>query len=143
MRLTLPWLGVAVAWLALLPALAGLQLVPAPVSWPHRLEQAELLGLSAYLAWKYLVAGLLALHVLNSYVYLGNHPFWMFVTVTARSLLKPLARVPLKVDKVDFAPLVGIAVVFLVTRGAESGFQFPGLTLRIPSLADLYMKLPL
>jgi uncharacterized protein YggT (Ycf19 family) len=141
-RLVLPWLGVATAWLALLPVLAGLQLVPPPASWGHRCEQAALLGLGAYLAWKHLIVGLLALHTLNSYVYLGTHAFWSFVTVAARGLLQPLERLPLRTDRVDFTPLVGIALVLLVTRLAESGWQFPGLTLRIPSLAELYMRLP-
>lgn len=142
-RLALPWAGVALLWLMLNPVLSWLQIVPPAVSWGHRLQQAVLLGISAFLVWKYLIAGLLALHVLNSYVYLGNYPFWTFVTVAAQNLLKPLRCVPLRVDKVDFAPLLGIAIVMGAAHLAEQGRDVPFTVLRVPSLADLYRKLPL
>jgi uncharacterized protein YggT (Ycf19 family) len=130
-RLILPVAVVALLWLALSPALAGMHIVPPPLSWTHRLQQAALLGLGACLAWKYLIAGLLVLHILNSYVFLGNHPFWTFITMAARSLLKPFGRLPLQLGRVDFAPLVVLAVVFLL---AEYGGQ---------SLTQLYARLPL
>ena len=53
--------------------------------------------------WKYFIVGILLLHLLNSYVYFGNHPFWNFVNATARNLLYPLRWLPLRVGKVDFA----------------------------------------
>jgi uncharacterized protein YggT (Ycf19 family) len=142
-RLAAPLATGALLWLASSPLLAALHLVPPPQSWAHRLEQAVLLGLSTYLAWKYLVAGLLALHILNNYVYLGNHAFWNFVTLAAQSLLKPLRRFRLRVDKVDFAPLVGVAIARAVAHLAENGRDLPFTLLRIPSLADLFRSLPL
>ena len=80
-------------------------------------------GLGSYLSWKYLIGGLLALHLVSSYVYLGNQPFWHFVAPTGRNLLRPLRRVPLRLGKVDFAPLVGIALVFLAAEFAERGLS--------------------
>lgn len=142
-RLILPWAGVALLWIVVNPMLSWLQLVPPAVSWGHRLQQASLLGVSAFLTWKYLIAGLLTLHVLNSYVYLGNYPFWSFVSLAAQSLLRPLRWVPLRVDKVDFAALIGIALVLGAAFLAEQGRDVPFTLLRIPSLADLYRKLPL
>lgn len=142
-RLVLPWLGGGAAWLTLLPLLTALQLVPPPVSSVHRLEQAVLLGLSAYLMWKPLVVGLLLLHLLNSYVYLGTHPFWGFVSVAGRSLLRPLARLPLRTRRLDFAPVVAIALVLLICRLAQQGLRLPGAGWTLPGLADLYMRLPL
>ena len=115
-RLVLPLLGVALAWLALEPLLAWVELVPKTASWAHRLEQATLIGAGAYLSWQYLIGGLLALHILNSYVYLGSHAFLTFVTVAAQSLLKPLQPVPLQLSKVDFAPLVAVAMVFAIAE---------------------------
>ncbi len=115
-RLVLPFVGMATLWLAINPILHGLQIVPPPVSWAHRLEQAVLVGVGAYLEWKFLIGGLLALYILNSYVYLGSHPFWNFVATTAQSLISPLRVVPLQVGRVDFVPLVTVGLVFLIAE---------------------------
>jgi uncharacterized protein YggT (Ycf19 family) len=130
-RLLLPALGTAGLWLLLSPLLVWLGIVPRPVSWAHRLEQGALLGASVYLVWKYAIGALLALHLVNSYVYLGNHPLWTFVAVAAQGLLRPLRGLPLQVSKVDFAPLVMVAAVFLVAE----------LSGRL--LTQLYGRLPL
>jgi len=117
LRLALPGLGAGLAWLALNPLLAHWGLLPTPASWVHRLEQAVLIGAGAYLGWKYVIAALLVLHLVNSYVYLGGHPFWTFVSTAAQRLLRPLRPLPLQVSKVDFAPLLWVAVVlFLAER---------------------------
>ena len=52
----------------------------------ERLEAALLVGLGSYTVWKYVVAGLLVLHLLSTYVYFGKHPFWKYVDATARTL---------------------------------------------------------
>lgn len=130
-RLALPLFGVALAWLAIGPLLTWLELIPGTASWEHRLEQATLIGAGGYLSWKYLIGGLLALYILNSYVYLGRHPFLAFITAASQSLLKPFRPVPLQISKVDFAPLVAVAIVFLIAG-------FGGL-----ALTRLYGLLPL
>ena len=138
-RLALPFMVVAILWLILGTPLGWLGVVPRPGPWLQRCAQAALLGLSAYLAWKYLIAGLLALHLLHSYVHLGNNPIWNFVATAARSLLKPLRLVPLRVDKMDFAPLVGIAFIFLLAYAAENGLAlFSGI--QVPGLFELYLR---
>ena len=73
---------------------------------------------------------ILLLHLLNSYIYFGKHPFWRYVNVTAQTLLQPLRKIPLRIGKVDFAPVLGIAVIFLAAEGI--GYE----------LARLYAKLP-
>jgi uncharacterized protein YggT (Ycf19 family) len=107
-------------WLASWP-LAWLQIVPQPVSAAHRLEAALVIGLGSYPAWKYVVGALLALHLLNSYIYFGNHPFWNYVNAEARTLLSLLRKLPLQAGKADFAPVVGIVLVFLLAEFAERG----------------------
>ena len=72
-----------------------------------------------------------SLHLLNSYIYFGKHPFWNYVTAEAQTLLRPLRAVPLRAGKADFAPVVGIVLVFLFAELAERG------------LAALYLRLPL
>ena len=93
--------------------------------------RAALIGLSTYLTWRYLLGGLLLLHLVNSHVYLGKHPFWSFVSATATTALSPLRVIPLRIAKMDFSPVVGIAIVFL----AGEAYQ------RL--LTTLYERLPL
>ena len=116
------WLG---SWL-----LASLQVIPEPVSPAHRLEEALVIALGSYLIWKYVIGALLILHLLNSYIYFGKHPFWAYVNAEAQTLVSPLRGLPLRVGKVDFAPIVGMALVFLAAELAGRGLGF------------LYGKLP-
>ncbi len=116
LKLLLPFLLGGLCWLAMHPILNWLGIVPASKSTAQLFEQAALIGAATYLAWKYLMVGVLLLHLLNSYVYLGNHAFWNFVNATARNLLLPLRWLPLRFGKVDFLPLIGIALIFLITE---------------------------
>ncbi len=59
--------------------------------------------------------------MLGSYVYFSKHPFWDNVNEISRRLLTPLRAVPLRVGKVDFAPLIGIVLVLALTQLAEAG----------------------
>lgn len=125
----LPVLIAAPFWLGLSWLLARQNILDsAPVTL--RLQQGVVIGLSAYLSWQYLVTALLALYILASYVYLGNHSIWAFINVSARTLLGPLRRLPLRLGKIDLAPLVVIAGVLLAAQFAGNG------------LALLYERLP-
>ena len=86
------------------------------MSLAQRFEEALVIGLSAYLLWKFVIVALLALHLLNNYIYFGRHPFWNYVDMTAQKLLRPLKKIPLRAGKVDFAPVIGIALVFLLAE---------------------------
>lgn len=130
-KLILPLVLVAPLWWLTSWLLAWLAIVPQPVSTVHRLEESLVIGLGSYLAWKFAAAALLILYLLNSYIYFGRHPFWNYVTTEAQTLLRPLHAIPLRAGKVDLAPVVGMAVVFLLGELAERG------------LAALYLRLPL
>ena len=65
--------------------------------------------------------GFLALYVLNSYVYLGDFAFLDFVNTTSHGLLRPLRRLPLRVGRVDLAPLAGMALVMLAAEYGRRG----------------------
>ena len=99
-------------WLALHPALTSLSILPANRVDGQLFKQAAILGASTYLLWKYLIVGVLLLHLVNSYVYLGNQAFWNFINVTARNILFPLRWIPLRAGRMDFLPLVAMALVF-------------------------------
>jgi len=130
-KAVLPFLVAFAAWFLASLLFARYQIIPPPVSNHHRLEQAVIVGLGWYLIWKYLIGVLLAVHLVSSYVYFGNQPIWNFVALTGRNLLSPLRRLPLHFGKIDFAPLVGVVLVFLAAYGAERG------------LTSLFRRLPL
>jgi uncharacterized protein YggT (Ycf19 family) len=149
----LPLAVIALVWgLASWP-LAWLRLVPHPASEWHRLGEALVIALASCLVWKYLVAALLALHLLNSYIYFGRNPLWNYVHATAKQLLRPLEMVPLRVGKADFAPVAGIALVFLLACCVQDGIKmFPRTgehghplvpLINIPGLVDIYRWLSL
>jgi len=145
LKCLLPLLVTASAWWLASWVLAPLQIIPPPLSAAHRLEEALVIGLGSYLSWKYPAAALLLLHLLNSYIYFGKQPAWEYVNATARTLLSPLRALPLRLSKADFAPVVGIVLIFLFAQLAQNGIQVNGHWLRftIWGLAELYQRLPL
>jgi uncharacterized protein YggT (Ycf19 family) len=121
-------------WAKIISPLAVTALVWGVASWPfawlhpkqtmsaaHRIEESLVIGLGSYLVWKFVAAALLVLHLLNTYIYFGKHPFWNYVNVTAQTLLAPLQKIPLRAGRVDFAPVVGIAIIFSAAELAEHG----------------------
>ena len=124
MKFFLPLTATALLWWLASWLLEWCGIIPKPISTAHRIEQSLLIGLGSYLVWKYVIGVLLALHLLNSYVYFGRHPFWHYVNATARTLLQPLRRVPLRAGKVDFAPVLCVVLVFLLAGLAERGLIF-------------------
>ena len=136
LKFLLPLLVTALVWgLASWP-FAWLHSRPA-MSPAQRIEEALVIGLSAYLAWKFVIGALLALRLLNTYIYFGNHPFWNYVNATARTLLKPLNKIPLRAGKVDFAPVAGIALVFLLSFLLLNGIKL----FNVPGLTEIYGRL--
>ena len=121
-KISLPFLAALVIWLLAGSLLGAMQLVPPAQSWVHRLEQGIVLGLGTYLVWKYAIGALLGLHLLNTYVYLGAHPFWKFIPTLGQRLLAPLRGLPLLIGRVDFAPVLMIVLVFVAAEFIENGF---------------------
>jgi uncharacterized protein YggT (Ycf19 family) len=97
----------------------------------HRIEESLVIGSGSYLAWKFIAAALLVLLLLNTYIYFGKHPFWSYINATGQNLIAPLRKIPLRAGRLDFAPVVGIALVFLAAELAQRG------------LVLLYARLPL
>ena len=129
-KFLLPLPVIALLWWLASWVLAWLHIIPPPVSPPRQIAAALVIALGSYLVWKFLIAALLALHLLNSYIYFGKNPFWSYVNAEAQTLLLPLRAAPLRAGRVDFAPVVGIALVFLAAELAGRG------------LVLLYGKLP-
>jgi len=130
-KLLLPLVAVSLVWLALDPVLTESSLIQPALSGAHRVEQAVVIAFGAYLTWEYLIGGLLLLCLVSTYVYLGNNSFWSFINLTGGNLMLPLRWAPLRIGKVDFAPVVAIAALFFAGHIAQRG------------LTALYARLPL
>lgn len=93
LRLALPFVVMGAAWAVAVPLLIWLRLLPEPQGGLHWAEQSALQGLAFYLQLRWLVAGVLLLHLVNTYVYLGAAAFWTYVQDTATTVLWPLRAV--------------------------------------------------
>jgi len=129
-KLLMPPLVAALLWLLVAPVFSRLNLVPPASTVGITFQKGLIIGAAAFRSWEFLIVGLLLLHLLISYVYLGNSKVWTFIEGTARNLLKPLRWLPLRAGKADFAPILGIA---LVLTAAELGSRL---------LTSIYQKLP-
>jgi hypothetical protein len=129
-KLLLPLLS-GLLWLPIHPLLAAMGLLPAGSSLELIAEQSIVLGLASLLAWKYLLLGILVVHVVNSYVYFGRFQLLDFASDTARNVLSILRGVPLQLGRIDLAPFLMGGLVWLVAWGFEIG------------LVALFRKLPL
>ena len=129
-QLILPVVVGTLLWAAVQPLFVRLGMAPPTHTNRHLWEQGVGVSLGAFFAWKWLLVGVLLLHLINSYVYLGNHPIWNYVNQTARNLLRPLAWAPIHFGKLDFAPLIGTALVLILARLGMQG------------LSRLYVSLP-
>ena len=116
----LPLVAVAGLWMALHPLLVQLEITGRARSLAHLAGQGLLVGTTLYLSLQYVLPVFLLLHLIGSYVYLGANPLWEFVHGTARSVLAPLERVPLRIARFDFAPVVGVVLILLVLHWVPS-----------------------
>lgn len=129
-KILLPLVATAMLWWSLTWLFSALQVCPPPVSMAQRIERSLVIGLASYLVWKFPLGAILVLHLLNSYVYFGKHPFWNYVNAVAQNLLQPLKKIPLRAGKVDFAPVVALTLLFFAAELAGHG------------LSQLYVRLP-
>jgi hypothetical protein len=118
-RLLLPFAITLTAWVCLRPLFLGLNLIPQTSTFRQTIEQGAIIGLNAYFVWKFYLLALLFLYVLNSYIYFGRAPIWNYIAQTGRRLMAPLQW--LRIGRLDFAPLLAMAVVFFGARFAEWG----------------------
>jgi len=138
-RALLPFVVSALAWWLLSFLLDHLN-IAVPISSAGRFQQALLLGISSYLLWQYPIGAILILRLLNSYIYFGKHPAWKYVDATAQTLLRPFERIPLRMGRLDLAPLLGIIVIFAFANCLEYGIKI--FHRSVPGLIDLYGRLP-
>lgn len=129
-KLLLPLLS-GLLWMPVYPLLAHLGLLPPAGSVELIVQQGIVVGMASFLAWKYLLLGILAVHLVNSYIYIGRFQLLDFASGTARNILSSLSGVPLQIGRIDLAPLLMAGLVWLISWGFELG------------LLALFRRLPL
>ena len=113
-QLALPIVFVSAVWPGL-HALLSYASITSPLPLSGRLIlQGALIGIGIYFSVKFLIPLVLFADWLASYIYFGSGPIWNFLDATSHNLLTPLRRLPLRVGKVDCAPLVGIVATLLL-----------------------------
>lgn len=78
------------------------------------LLQSSLRIASFWLSFLFVILGVIGLHFINSYVYLGEKALWNFIDETAKLYLSIFRRLPLVVGRFDFAPIFGALVYWLM-----------------------------
>ncbi len=131
LQAALPFLLVAVFWIACHPLLLHLGVVNPIRSTVHLVEQGLLISTALLVTLKFVIPPFFCLYLVASYIYLGSNPFWDFVCTTSRNLLGPLKSA--RFAKLDLAPVAGVALVFLLLHWlpnfvlgvlAEKKFEF-------------------
>jgi uncharacterized protein YggT (Ycf19 family) len=110
-QLLVPFLIVVVLWCGLHPLLVYIGVMASARSAAHVIGQGSLVGLSLLLSLKFVLPALLFLHLVASYVYLGNNPLWEFVATTSANVTAPLRRFPLRFARLDLTPVIGALVI--------------------------------
>jgi uncharacterized protein YggT (Ycf19 family) len=126
----IPIVVVTLGWAVLHPLLVRANVATATGSWAHLLEQGLLVSAALYLSLKYLLPLCLLVHLVISYVYVGRSPIWDYVSATSQRLLMPFHRLPLRVARIDFGPLIAAVLIlvlldalpkFLLQKATQSG----------------------
>jgi len=126
----LPFLVLGMLWYWTVPALANIGLMPAPRTRPQLVQQSLLIAASLLLTFRWLFSVVFVLRWVNTYVYLGSHPFWEFVHRSGRFLLWPLNW--LRIGKLDFAPVAGLVLLWWLALMGERFLRQAFQSLPIP-----------
>jgi uncharacterized protein YggT (Ycf19 family) len=113
-QLALPCVVIALLWMAAYGPMVHAGVINRTTSQERFLAQGLLVAASVFLTLKYVLPVILLLHLVSSYVYLGSSPLWTFIANTAGNILAPLQRLPLRFARVDFTPLAGVVLIFLL-----------------------------
>src|SRR6185312_2425990 len=113
-QLFVPIIIVAILWMLFHPMLIHVGVTTHVRSDGILLAQGCVLGLILYLSLKFLLLTFLIIDLIVTYVYLGNSPVWEFIHTTSRNLLAPFKNLPLRLGRVDLAPILGIILVALL-----------------------------
>lgn len=113
-QIPFPLVSLTAMWVLLYPALVRTGSLSPAQSFLHIVEQGAIVGAGIYLTLKYLVPLILLLYLVASYVYLGSSPVWDYINAVASRIILPLQRLPFRVGRVDFTPVIAAVIVLLL-----------------------------
>jgi uncharacterized protein YggT (Ycf19 family) len=127
LQLLLPMVATVLLWLALRPLLERVQAMPVTPFSARAAVQGLLIWADWFLTVKYLIAVILITHLVNSYVFVGRYTLLDYLNASAVSILRAFRWAPLKTKRVDFSPVVAVALVFALDHlaGYLIGRYFP------------------
>jgi len=126
----LPPLAAGLAWLVIGSSASYFRLMPELQDGGHLVEQALVMALSQVCVLRWFLIGVLLLHLLNLYVYLGNHAFWDFIQQTGERLARPFAV--FRMGHLDLSPLPAAVVTWFILN--LLGYGFPWLRHSLPGM---------
>jgi hypothetical protein len=126
----LPPLAAGLAWLAIGSSASYFRLMPELQDGGHLVEQALVMALSQVCVLRWFLVGVLLLHLLNLYVYMGNHAFWDFIQQTGERLARPFAV--FRMGHLDLSPLPAAVVMWFILN--LLGYGFPWLRHSLPGM---------
>jgi hypothetical protein len=129
LKVFLPILFVLLLWPLVYKGLVLLKIAPEIRDTVQLWQSGGVLGIASLFLWRWLIVLILAAHLLNTYLYLGEDPIWKYASATARNLLHPIRF--LRAGKLDLAPILGLVLIL------SASHYLPG------QLNYLYRKLPL
>lgn len=113
-QLLFPFVVVFILWTMVSWILVRYGLL-APVSSTSKvLIQGLIISAGLILSLKHLLIAISFLYLVYSYVYLGMNPFWSYVNITGRRLLKPLRF--LRLGRIDLSPIAMIVLVWWLSE---------------------------
>jgi hypothetical protein len=124
MKVLLPWVAMLVIWMPASWAFAKTGILPPAKSFVLTIGQGAVLGVSIFMFWRFVIAGLLLLYLLDSYIYFGTAPIWNFVHLSGGRILRAISWLPLRLGKIDFAPVVFAVVVFIAMEWLVRGLMW-------------------
>ncbi len=117
-RFLAPFVITAFLWFIVSLLFSKMGIITLPKSFPKHLLQSALLSMGLIFSLKYLVIIICALFLCYTYFYLGIHPFWAFIGITGKRLLKLIRWI--RLGPLDLSPLVmTIVVVYLCLLGEK------------------------
>ena len=113
-QLILPIIVTAALWMLVHPLLVSVGVTTHVRSDAVLFAQGCIIGAMLFLSLKFLLLAFLIAHLITTYVYFGASPVWDFVNTTSRHLLAPLDWLPLRLGRIDLAPVLGIILIALL-----------------------------
>lgn len=120
LKILVPFIASAILWIIFGLILSAMGIFEKPASFEKFLLQSGLLSLCLVFSLKYLVIIICALFLIYMYIYLGPHPFWTYIWLTGKRLLKLIRWI--RIGEVELSPLVMSVIVAWLSLLGEKWF---------------------